>query len=414
MTTSRHKHGQSITRHMHITIGTSPARTLSLAQDLRLLKAALLYGDRVELYSLTASMIAMAMKLTDVPVSTQIRLLELVAPFIKTPAEARQLTEGLETYRRALAVRPRSRDLLLLQRQFETMLAREWVGMRKVTEDLAVAAGFPSIAQAVDAGILELHSFASSRSREQALDFMVDCVALASKSPLIAQRRPQMEIRDDLILTEFVAGISSAVVDGDTFPLFDEQTSSLVDAAVQAGVIRPSPSAVTRAGQPALAAHLLGILPQFENASIEETLAVRKELAPWLARFQGALVGFADTIKVASWDRDFPTDADAVFRRDVAPAIADIEDAISSNNLIVSILRNLVEKPLVLPAGSGIGLAVSSFSSLPHAYALSLGASAAASLIIFDSYKAWQEKNLKVQQNAMYFYYQASKRMSAR
>ena len=46
-------------RELHISIGTSPTGKIDLRQELRLVKAALLYADRVRLYSLTASMMQM-------------------------------------------------------------------------------------------------------------------------------------------------------------------------------------------------------------------------------------------------------------------------------------------------------------------------------------------------------------------
>ena len=48
---------------LHITIGTHPSWKLNLEQELRLLKAALLYGDHVRLYSLTSSMMSMYARL---------------------------------------------------------------------------------------------------------------------------------------------------------------------------------------------------------------------------------------------------------------------------------------------------------------------------------------------------------------
>jgi hypothetical protein len=277
-----------------------------------------------------------------------------------------------------------------------------------MAEKLAKAAGFPSIQRAIDSGLLDLHSFAAVNPQQQSVDFIADCVAAASKSPLLSQRRPQMKVRDDLVLREFVEGITSAVVDGRTFPLFDEQTSSLVKAAIDARVIAPAPISISRGAQPALAAHMLGILPHFDAASLEETLQVRGELSRWLVRFRGAIVKFAETVKAPPWDSDFTAEADVVFHRDVAPAIADIEDAIKSNRLITSIVRAFADRPLTLPAGSAIGLAISSLSALPHALTLSLGISATASIAVFDAYKTWREKASVAEQNAMYFYYRVS------
>ena len=37
--------------------------------------------------------------------------------------------------------------------------------------------------------------------------------------------------------------------------------------------------------------------------------------------------------------------------------------------------------------------------------------SVVASVIVYDAYKAWQEKNLQIEQNTMYFYYQVAEKL---
>jgi hypothetical protein len=71
-----------MSRDFCITIGTYPSRVPSLAEELGLLKAGLLYADSVKLYSLQASMLSVLEKVADVPLRQQLRLLEMVAPFI--------------------------------------------------------------------------------------------------------------------------------------------------------------------------------------------------------------------------------------------------------------------------------------------------------------------------------------------
>ena len=392
---------------LQITIGSYPTNSLNLDQELRLLKVAILYGDQVELYSLKASLISMMLKLKDIPASLQIRLLEDITPYIKTDVESAAILKNLHAYKEVITKRPRPRSVLIMQQQF----AHEWLQIRNVAVNLATASGFQDFERPIAAGVVKLHTFETAKSQLQAVDFIADCVALASHSPLLAERRPKMEIRDDLILEEFVQGMFSAINDGASLPLFDEQTSSLIDAGVRAGIIVPNESAKTQAKHSDLAASLLERLPHFEGASIDQMLEIRGELDRPLVRFRSALIKFSETIKTAAWEKDFPADADIVFRRDVAPAILDIEDATKSNKLITTIVRGLVEKPLVVPSGSAIGLAISTFSGLPQALTLSIGASTAAGIVIYDAYKAWSEKNLHVQQNAMYFYYCVAKKL---
>jgi len=397
---------------LHITIGTYPSRSMSLDQDLRLLKAAVLYADRVELYSLTASMLLAVMKLAKVPVSEQIRLLEMVVSYIKEQNEAAEFIERMHTFKQLRAQRSKPKEALVLQRQIETAMEREWLRVRDIAERLANTAGFPAIARAIEAGVLELHAFPGLHTQGQVIDFMADCVALTSQSPPSADRKSQMTGRDDIILADFVRGVSSAVTDGKTFPLFDQETSSLVRAGVAEGLIVPTDSAVVRSRHSALAAHILGTLPLFESATMDHVIEIRHELERPLVRFRGAVVKFADSIRSSAWGSDFPSDANAVFMREVAPAILEIEDAIKSNSLIASIVRNLADRPVALPSGSAIGLALSKVSGLPAAIAASLGAGTAASVVIYDAHKAWRQKAIQTEQNAMYFYYRAARRLA--
>ena len=392
---------------LHLTIGTYPSNSLVLDQELKLLKAALLYGDQVELYSLKASLIAMFMKLGNISGPLQIRLIEDIAPYIMSENEAGTFLNNMQIYKRGTKIKPTPKQVLIFQQQ----LAHKWLEVKNVAVGIAQSSGFQSIENAVKSGVLKIHIFKVAHDQQQAIDFLADCVALASHSPRLAERRPKMAIRDDLILAEFVQGMVAAVSGGTTMPLFDEQTSSLVEAGIRAEVIGPSESATNRAKHSALAAHMLEKLPHYEGATIDQVLEIRSELDRPLVRFRSALIKFSETIKSAAWDKDFASDAETMFMKEVAPAILDIEDASKSNKLVVAIIRGLADKPLAVPSGSLIGMAISTFSGLPDALTLSLGAGAAASTIIFDAYKAWSEKNLHVQQNAMYFYYQAAKKL---
>jgi len=50
---------------LHITIGVYPAKDANLRQDIKLIKAALLYADRVTIYSPSAALLQIATRLGD-------------------------------------------------------------------------------------------------------------------------------------------------------------------------------------------------------------------------------------------------------------------------------------------------------------------------------------------------------------
>ncbi len=76
-----------------------------------------------------------------------------------------------------------------------------------------------------------------------------------------------------------------------------------------------------------------------QKLSLENDLRldIRQELERPLTRFRSAMIKFSSEIKSASWDLDFVSDADQVFRREVAPTILDIEEEISSSTIVLAI-----------------------------------------------------------------------------
>jgi len=291
-------------------------------------------------------------------------------------------------------------------------VAEQWSNVRTIAIEMEKKAGVDSIDRAVQSGILELHTFEGTDNDEMVLEFMTDCIAGASQSPLLTHRASEMSKRNDTMIREFVEGVSSAVSDGSTYPLFDDLTRELVKASIDEEQIAVSESAVHRGRHSGLAGHLLERLPLFDQASVDEILDIRKELDKPLTRFRGAMIKFSEEIKSAYWDEDFPSDAENVFYRDVKPAILDIEETVKSNNYLAALLRKFVDKPVVLPAGSVFSVLMSHLSSLPDEVALSLGIGISSAAIVFDAYKDWKQKKQAIEQNHLFFYYQAKKRLS--
>jgi hypothetical protein len=202
--------------------------------------------------------------------------------------------------------------------------------------------------------LLELHLFEGTSTDENALEFLAECVVLASTYSKSGKRLPEFSAKQDKMIGEFVEEVGQAVVGSSAYPLFDEKTGSIVAAGIRARKFKLTDSAAYRAKHSGLAGQLLQRLPSFENASLEEIIDIRKELDKPLVRFRSAMINFSEGIRSVPWDRDFPSDAELVFRRDVSPAILEIEDALKSNNYFASLMRALVDKPFALPSGSPI------------------------------------------------------------
>jgi hypothetical protein len=246
---------------------------------------------------------------------------------------------------------------------------------------MAKAAGAVGINRAKESGLLTLHSLGETGSFDD-------------------------------IVNEFLDVVANSVSNGSTYPLFDEQTSGLVRAGIEEGKITVSDKGIDRSKHSRLAAHLFERLPLFDAASVDEILDIRKELERPLVRFRAAMMKFSDDIRSAAWDKDFDSEAQKVFYREIEPAVLDIEDAVKSNGYLAALVRKVADKPLAIPAGSALAVVMSQLSSLPDLVSQALGVSLAVAPLVYDATREWKEKQLKAEQNHLFFYYRVKKELS--
>jgi hypothetical protein len=228
-----------------------------------------------------------------------------------------------------------------------------------------------------------------------------------------ALRRAIQESEHRRFILEYVSVVGASVSNAYTYPLFDEDTSDVIRAGIQAGIFPVSNSAIARGKETGLAADLLARLPVFPLATVKEVLDIRQELEPHLKRFRSAMIKFSEGIKNAAWDESFPFDAEQVFRRDIEPAVDNIEAEVKSNRFVADLTRKFADRSLIATGGSAIALTMSNLS-LPAIASLAIGALVGGGSAAYDTYKEWSKKNRENQQNNLFFYYKAKDTLSAR
>src|SRR6185369_4040702 len=353
---------------------------ISLAQEINLLKSAIIYGDKVKLYSLTASLLLLQRQAVDFNIVQKIKLMELVAPFLEG-IDARETENNLKLYKSLLYQKNKSKELIAYLKKGEKVLNGQWYNLADVIYRISEQSGFDEILKLIDAGIVEIHQFKKTKNSNAAIGFIAECIEAAAFSQRGVLKDLDNETTDEIV-TEFVDSVASSISEIGSYPLFDLKTSDLIRTGIESNIIQVTEKASAKGKHVGLAAHLLNKLPSFDNLSLEEVVAIRNELATPLIRFRAAMMKFSDNIKTSYWDSDFYLDADSVFHRDVAPAILDIEECFKSNRLVGQIVRSVSDKPLAVATSSGIGLILSNFSHLPDAIARGLGISAAAAPIV--------------------------------
>ena len=210
---------------------------------------------------------------------------------------------------------------------------------------------------------------------------------------------------------KYLEHVLSAILSGETYPVFDKLTGELVDFVIDVNNLQPTNLSVSQAKHVALSSELLQRLPSFDEASIDEVLDIRKELYRPLLRFRSAIVGYSSQVESAAWDESFPYEANQVFIQYVQPSILEIEDQCLSHSFLREFLPDFIGKPILPLSTSGLGLLLAQATHLPEIVTTGLGFTAGTALTALKAYQELKEKVESVQRNNLYFYYKAGEKL---
>jgi hypothetical protein len=366
----------------HITIGANSEEG-SFENDLRLVKASLLYADKITLCSPLSNEAFRYLSIIEENPNKQLEFLESFASHFMNNQESQTFLSEIAGYKKMISKKHLNPGELLFKMRFEGQIKKSFNPIRDKCLEVIENFGMSPILKLMKNGILKIEPLNDSSSFDYAK-----------------------------AMQRFIRFLEETISNHNTYPLFNAQISDIVRLGIKEDKIKVSQSGIARGKHSSLAANLLERLPLFDEAEVDEILDIRRELERPLIRFRSSMFKFSDEIKNASWDEDFSYDAEVVFKRDIEPAILDIEDAIKSNNFLSNIARKVIERPLHLVSGSALTLLMSQLSELPHIVAVSFGIGTSAGLAAYDAYKEWHQNNLKTEQNGLFFYYKAKQNLS--
>jgi hypothetical protein len=372
------------TSNFHITIGTAPhsddTGQPSLFRDLSLLKVGLLYGDRIKLCSLAGSMIAV---ISQVSLLNEAQRLDAMKSWVVLAARDPGAARAFDLLDELKHRRHRSTPELLLLRKLQEQIDRSWAEIQATIAGIAQRAGLDGVIDAVKTGLVELDIYPSET---------------------------------DQAVNSFFKSVSDAVISPLTYPLFDEQTGSFVASAMRAGMISPTTADQAQAKVAGLASDVLQRLPLFEHASIEEVLAIRHELEHALVRFRSAIITYSRLIASPAWEPSFATEAELVFREQVETAVLEIEEQVSSNTLIKTLMRKVASPTAVIvPASASVlGLVVSTAADFSHVLGSTAGYAAGAAVFAKAVADEFRTDRNNLERHKLYFYYGARRELMQR
>jgi hypothetical protein len=364
---------------------------LTLADELRLVKAALLYADKVRLASPAAAMVLAASRLMKVePVARHRRLLDLAAPLMDP--EIRQYVP--------LLTQRRFRRQFPNYAQLKAILDRSVEDVAGVFGAIGQKAHMPELQTAISAGLLEIDELG------------LDPVAFLTDAVLAASGRAPTEGSTAAAIGAMVARVGGAVAPGSlTYPMFDDGASRLA-AAIEAldGAGRRDVSR-RPAAEVGLAGHFVGRMPAFPDATVAEIIDVRRGLQRPLVRFRGALAGIARELEEAPWEPGFRDLADSLYRSEVGPALMDLEENTRESGALSLLRHAALSRAPYAAAGANVAIALAGATVIPDLAALALAVGAPFAMIAASAAEMIKEQ-LRLQRergrNRFLFLYEAN------
>jgi hypothetical protein len=228
----------------------------------------------------------------------------------------------------------------------------------------------------------------------------------------IVELHPLSIDKIDKIPQEMSEAVGKAITGHSTFPLFDDDVAEIARLGILEGQYKVSEVGTLRGRESGLAANLLQRLPSFDDAPVEDVLAIRHDLDRYLARFQSAVITFARAMKSEAWSTDFPAEADLLFREQVAPALLDLESALRANSLADRLWSRLVGTTGA-PVGSALTMLAVGALGVPVAVGHALGVAMPAALGAIHTHLAsreYEQKQQEIEDKHLFFYLQAHDR----
>lgn len=299
-----------------------------------LIKPALLYADRVTVYSPVAALfhgVTQFAELTD-PADQLSAIVEVsrqapsALPMNIDPDTVRSLEGYLRltpNQRRRLgrSAGPARAGLSEIEDMVDE-LRRMWeTDMPRVVEQMISESGASDLMKAIRVGAVQIAPI----GQRDAVGHLSSTIVAATTAPADREPDPMFDGFLDT-LAEIVAGDSG-------FPLLDSDACGLVRSMERESLLIFAGATATRSSEVDAATRFMAFLPSFTGMPIDEVLDLRKEIEAPLLRFRGEMLRLAAEFG-RPIDDGFAAAVEQAWRADVAPALADIRECLAEHGLL--------------------------------------------------------------------------------
>lgn len=367
------------------TVAIAPSDNIE--QELQYIKAALLYADKITLISPLAYLYSqLSSQSNHLSEKDVVRMIEYALPLCRKQ-EPDLYQNGLSAIGQLKSVlsSPKYRSVKYVDR----------IKIRKELLDYAAK---------IDSVLLEILGEEDTKELQILL-----------KSKKLVLQPFEHDLTDLLGITKEYFGMLGKSIKS-SFPLFDETSSKLMSAAVNAKIIQLNDIDKRKITHAGLSEKMIRQLPSFERSSVNEILDINKELNGPLTRFRAKMLTYSDNIQSLPWDDHFAEECTLLYHKEIAPELQEIEELTHENSFVKNLGREIISDGAFLKSAGGLivgiaaaGIIPSFTQSVSSDVTILATGGAWATTKIAAAYNDYRKNKKEIEKKDLYFYYKAGK-----
>ncbi len=211
----------------------------------------------------------------------------------------------------------------------------------------------------------------------------VEEIGRAEASGFVSTHRPAADVVPHSLAETTIDRLFELLLDPSVHVICDTKASQVIRGLAAAGDKRVSSSVVQRNREAELGAGLIARLPAFPDARLSDLLEVKAELKGPVDRYRAAVATLERDLADVGVGDALDADVERVWRRVVAPALSELEEALIEHSFVHELGRSLGRsaKDVVL-AGAALSVAAASVAQLAASVSAAAGVVGASAQVI--------------------------------
>lgn len=387
---------------------------LDFSHEAILLKAAVLYADRVVLASPKLLLVSFLERFATA--GFEARLPALIRVVQELP-ESRTMLKDLRELEAIVGNRDgirRLKKLGLLDglRDQDRQMEREF-------HNLLGNPGLAEIHRAEKAGVVVLDPLGESSTPP--MSYVGETIAGIARDTLKATRpdlddalaharsRPIVGLDSSRVTDRFAETILAALDPATgTLPLFDEAAARLAESGSE--LLRQAGSRVRASSEGALGTKVISYMDTLGAAPMDEVIDVRRQMAGPLTTFRAEISRCSEILATEPYSPDLEHEAQRLWRQRVAPALEELRETRGQLGIKSTSAAEL-EKGAPLARDAVIAFTISGVANLDQLFQAAIAAAIPAAQVIGSVAQRRARVQAELRKNAFYFVFEAQRRL---